>query len=447
MNQEKQKFYHELWKVALPITIQSLFQSSLGVIDQMMVGRLGSICIAGTGLGGKFASIFSVTVSALCTAAGILIAQFYGKKDYEGISKSFKVNLFFAVMLGSIFTLVSLAFSTKILSFYALEHAIIDSGAQYLRVVAIGFLPMTVTLMISTLLRSMGFASFPMYASVASVLINTVLNYVLIFGKLGCPALGVVGAALATTLSRVVEMAIIIGYLVKLIRAKKIQLLGRLKIEQNFLMKTWKIAYPILACEFLWTLGENIYATIYGRMGTLSCAAMALTNPIQGLAIGALTGISAATGIMVGNELGAGHEEGAYEKAKTFIKIGLGGTLILSIVVAILTPFYVRLFNVEQEVRQIAISILWVYAFIVPVKVLNMIAEGGILRSGGKTHYTLILDTIGTWGIGIPLGLLGAYILKWPIYFVYLLLSLEEVFRLIATLVLFKQRKWMKNIT
>lgn len=447
MKETKKLFYQEALQIAVPITIQSLFQSALSVIDQMMVGSLGSISIAGIGLGGKFVSLFTTTVAALGMAAGILMAQYYGAKDEKGLRASFHLNLLFALAVSMIFMSLSLSCPKQLMTLYSMDQAVIESGAAYLRILAMGFIPMTITLMLSTLLRSIGKAKMPMYASVSSVILNTVLNYLLIYGKCNFPKLGLEGAALATTLARVIEMLWLIGYFIKVNQQDSMQLMSGFSIEQGFTKMVWKIIYPILLCEFFWSLGENIYASIYGRLGTLACAAMTLTGPIQSLVIGMFTGVSAATGIMVGNQLGANQMEEAYKRAKAFIKIGLIGTLCFSMLVLIIAPCYTQIFNVELEVRQLTIHILQVYALLVPVKVLNMIAEGGILRSGGKTHYTLILDFIGTWGLGVPLGLLGAYVLKWQIESVYFLLSLEEVFRLSVTLVLFKKRKWMNQLT
>lgn len=446
ISQRKQKFYQEMLQVAMPVTIQSLFQSSLSVIDQMMVGSLGSVNVAGIGLGGKFSSLFLVTVSALCTAASILIAQYYGAQDHKGIKRTFSLYQGLALGLSMLFTIACLGMPRFWMGFYSRDEAVIQVSATYLCILAIGFIPVTFSLMISTLCRSIGKAKLPMYASVCSILVNTVLNYILIYGKCGVPALGIVGAAWATTIARLVECVITWGYYLSVRKEIHMESKTKEKIQHEFLQKVWKMTYPILICEFLWGLGENIYATMYGRLGTASCAAMTLTGPVQSLVIGCFSGVAAATGIMLGNKLGEGDEETAYWQGKNFIKIGFLGTLILSIVVVFMAPFYVKIFQVESEVRRITIQILWVYALIVPVKVLNMIAEGGILRSGGKTQYTLILDMIGTWGIGIPLGLLGTYVFKLSIEKVYLLLSLEEVVRLSLAMIIFKQKRWINHL-
>lgn len=202
-----------------------------------------------------------------------------------------------------------------------------------------------------------------------------------------------------------------------------------------------------MACEFLWSLGENIYAGIYGRLGRDALAAMTLTNPVQGLLIGLFSGVSAATVVMVGGRLGKDDYEGAYVVARKLLKIGVIGSLGISMILLICARFYGRLFNVTEEVGQLTCYILYSFSFVLFAKIANMILGGGILRSGGNTKLTLIIDIIGTWGFGIPLGFLAAFIWNLPIYLVYLILSLEELVRLGLSLILFKKRKWMKNIT
>lgn len=444
---KKNNFHKEMLHIALPITFQSLFQASLSVIDQIMVGQLGRVSIAGVGIGGKFSSLFTVTVSAVATAAGILISQYNGKKDKKGIHDSFISNFYIAILITCIFTLSSIVASKQIMGLYSKDSQTIQEAANYLVFIAIGFVPMTITLMFSTLLRSVGYAKYPMYASVASVFLNTGLNYVMIFGKLGCPKMGLMGAALATTIARLIEMVYILILFLKIKKRKGFSISLRVNLTEDFKKKLLLIIGPLLACEFIWSLGENIYATIYGRMGTDECAAMTLTYPIQTLLIGAFTGLSAAAGIMVGKRLGRDSYDEAYETAKVITRYGFMGTAVLGVILAWGAKYYVHLFNVSDDIRLSTIYILYAFAIIMSVKVQNMILAGGVLRSGGNTMYTLIMDLIGTWGVGIPLGMIAAYVMKLPIYSVYFILSMEECLRLMIARFIFRRKKWMKNVT
>lgn len=206
------------------------------------------------------------------------------------------------------------------------------------------------------------------------------------------------------------------------------------------------ILAPILVCEFMWSLGENVYAAIYGNIGTDACAAMTMTGPIQGLMIGALSGLAQAAGILIGKSLGNEEYDKAYKDSKRLMWYGLAGSLVLSVALVLLGQFYVRIYNVEPQVRTMAYQLLVVFAIVSPVKVQNMILGGGIIRSGGKTQYVMWVDLIGTWIFGVPLGLLSAFVFDLPITYVYFILSMEEVVRLLISVVVFRKKRWMRTL-
>ncbi|MDY5103352.1 MAG: MATE family efflux transporter [Agathobacter sp.] len=206
------------------------------------------------------------------------------------------------------------------------------------------------------------------------------------------------------------------------------------------------ILAPILVCEFMWSLGENVYAAIYGNIGTDACAAMTMTGPIQGLMIGALSGLAQAAGILIGKSLGNEEYDKAYKDSKRLMWYGLAGSLVLSVALVLLGQFYVRIYNVEPQVRTMAYQLLVVFAIVSPVKVQNMILGGGIIRSGGKTQYVMWVDLIGTWIFGVPLGLLSAFVFDLPITYVYFIFSMEEVVRLLISVVIFQKKRWMRTL-
>lgn len=439
-------FRKSVFQIALPVTLQSLIQASFSVIDQMMTGQLGSVSVAAIGLGGKFSSLFSVVMSAIAAAAGIIFAQYIGSGDKNGVSRMFALNS--AVMAGvsALFILPSLIAPSGIMSLYSKDEATIAAAGGYLLIIAVGFLPQAFSLLISSLLRCQGSAKFPLFASMAAAVVNTAFNYVLIFGKCGFPALGIAGAAIATTAARFMEFVILAVFLMA--RSRKGQFSFHFtKAETNGEFKMFVgVLMPLFVNEFLWGLGENVYAMIYGRTGTDECAAMTLTNPIQSLTIGAMTGLASASGIIVGRLLGEGKNDEAYAAGKKFIKYGIIGSLGLSCVLLLCIPRYVQIFNVSDNVKHLTLLILMVYAGIAPVKILNMLLGGGVVRSGGKTKYIMLVDILGTWTFGVPLGLLAAFALHWPIWAVYFALSLEECVRLAITLMMFKKRVWMNHL-
>ncbi len=442
----KNSFSQSILKIALPVTVQSMLRASFSIVDQVMIGQLGSESISGIGLGGKFASIHGVVLGAITAAAAIMISQYMGQKKEQNVRRSFWVNMLVSLGIALLFTVVSVAFTEPILSCYTKDPVTRQLGETYLGIYAWSFFPAALSGMAETMLCCMEAAVFPLIASISSLVINTGLNYILIFGKFGFPELGVGGAAIASVIAQVIACILTYLFLIWKLKEKGMRLSFDIGFERTELISYVKILTPLLVCEFLWSLGENVYSAIYGNIGTNDCAAMTMDSPIQCLVIGALSGLAKAAGIMVGKSLGDEDYEAAYQDSKKLMKFGLLVSAGLSVLLVIFGRAYTGIYNVEPSVRQTAYALLVVFAVVSPVKVQNMILGGGILRSGGKTKYVMAIDVIGTWGFGVPLGLLSAFVFYLPITWVYFILSMEECVRLVISLVLFKKRTWMQKI-
>lgn len=447
---KRNAFRADLIGIALPVTLQSLLQSSLSMVDQIMIGQLGSESIAGIGLGGKFASIYTVVLGAVAAAAGIMAAQYVGAKDQKGMGRSFCLNLLAGLLLAGGFLSVCGFFPAGIMSLYTQDMAVREQAALYLRIYAVSFPLMAISTIMTVFLRCVGKAAFPLAASFLSVLLNTGLNYVLIFGRGGFPEMGVQGAAVASVIAQAAAFGVTA---VTFFRDTVLGSYSRWGHMRAALRLTGEernqylgILAPILVCEFVWSLGENMYAVIYGRMGTAPCAAMTMTGPIQGLMIGLLSGVSQAAGIMIGRHLGKGDYETAYRDSRKLMGCGLAGSAALSLLLVWRAGAYVSLYNVEPQVQRMTCSILLAFALISPIKVQNMILGGGIIRSGGMTRYVMWIDMIGTWLFGVPLGFLAAFAWKLPIPQVYLILSLEEVVRFLISVAVFRKKNWMRRL-
>lgn len=445
MEKRKREFQKELLEIAVPVTLQCLMQSSFSVVDQIMAGQLGSISIAGIGLGGKFASVYSVVTAAVASVAGIMIAQYIGRKDDEEAGRSFYTNLAVSLILAAVFGSLSMMIPSRILGLYTNDEAAVREGAAYLGIYALGFLPVAVTSVFSAYLRCAGAAKVPLYAGIFAGAANTVLNYILIFGKAGFPAMGVKGAAWASVAAQVSGCILTVILFFILYRKNSWKIPFVIRMDKVHMKQYLLILMPLLVSEFFWSLGENVYASVYGHVGTKAFAAMTLTNPLQALVMGALSGVSQAAGVMMGKRLGADDMESAYRDAKRLMYTGLVCSILLSVLVVVFSKYYVLIFQVEDDVRLLTRGLLMAYAFVAPVKVQNMIL-GGILRSGGKTTFVMWIDMIGTWIFGVPLGLLAAFVFRLPIAAVYFVLSMEECVRVIISLVIFRRRKWMRTL-
>ena len=441
------RFMKSLCKIAIPVTLQSMLQASFSIVDQIMIGQLGEANISAVGLCGNFSLIFSVVIGAVSTVAGILIAQFIGAEDTEEAWCSFDVSLICGIFISSIFLLAAGGCPTQILGLYTKDAGIIDVGAVYFRIVAFSYIPMAVSNIISAWLRCREHATIPFLASFGAVGVNTGLNYLLIFGKFGFPCMGIHGAAIATLISQLFNLVCMVVGFAFCIRKDGEKPVLSLHFRKITGRDYFMMIMPILISEFLWSLGQNVEAAVYGHLGTSNLAAYTLTCPIQGLVVGALSGLSAAAGVMVGKRLGRKEYDEAYIESKKIMYAGLFGAAVVSALLILLSGAYTGLYRVDDRVKEIGKTLLIVFALYAPVKVENMILGGGIIRSGGNTKIVMMIDVVGTWCIGIPLCLLAAYVFQWEIVGVYILLTTEELFRFAVSLIMFQKRRWMISLS
>lgn len=442
----QEHFFKAVCTLAIPVALQSMLQSSFSMVDQIMIGQLGEINVAGVGLAGKFSSIYSVVISAIGAVAGIMIAQYLGQKNRSEVRRSFFTNLLLGAGIAGMFMVICTLFPNQIMGAYTRDVQTRQAAAEYLMLISGTFVPMAGATLLSTLFRCLEKPRLPLYASVLSALLNTGLNYIMIFGKLGISPMGVRGAAFATVISQCANFLLMLLMLSQngfLLKSNEGEPTATLRMNWG---QYWSMLLPLLVCEVVWSLGENVYAAIYGHMSTDASAAMTLTNPIQGLVIGALCGLSQAASVIIGKHLGSGENEEAYWSAKKLMLYGAIGSALLSVIVMIASKAYVGIYQVDNAVKTMTMQILFAYAIVVPFKVLNMILGGGIIRSGGRTKYVMFIDMVGTWCFGVPLGLLSAFVWKLSIPYVYFLLSLEECIRFGISLIVFRRRKWMNQL-
>ncbi len=447
-NAAQKSFLRAVIGIAIPVGLQSMLQSSFAMIDQLMVGRLGSTAVTAVEVAGRPAFIYSVVLGAVSAIAGIMISQYLGMKDEVMADRSLSVNLTAAMLLAALFTVLCLLMPSQIVDLYIKDDpAVLHTGTSYLTLIVWTYLPMGISSILAVMIRCMDRAVWPLYAGIIAAVVNTALNYVLIFGHFGFPSLGVTGAAIASVISQIVNL------LLTLIMFFRIRVNGRGSL--HFSLALGKEGYkqflimllPVLVNEFLWSVGQNVNTFIYGHLEKGDLAAMSMTGPIQGLFIGTLSGVSQAAGILIGKRLGAREYDRAYRESKKLMWYGLIGSLILSTLLITLRGSYVLLYNVEPEVQTVSASLLLAFAVLAPVKVANMILGGGIIRSGGKTTYIMIIDMIGTWLVGAPLGLLTAFVFHLPVVWVYFILSQEELVRLFISFLVFRRKKWIASLS
>lgn len=445
-NIKDKQFFKTLLAISIPIALQNLISSSLNLVDTVMIGKVGEIEIAAVGLANQFFFIFILLLFGINSGASIFISQFWGKKDVGNIRRVLGIALVFGGIVSIVFAGFALFTPQMVLKFFTKDIETITLGSSYLTIVALSYSATAISFSYSFGARSIGEAKLPMVISSISLIINTILNYLFIFGTNTIPPMGVKGAALATLLSRIIEMILLLW----IIYSKEHPLAGKLKemlnLSQSFLKNFFKTASPVILNEGFWSLGMTMYLAAYARISTEAVAAVHISNTVQNLFMVIAFGIANACTVMIGNEIGASQPEKAISYAKKFSILGVFIGLFIGVTLFLSTPFVVSFFNISETVRYSANRILMVFSLVMSAKVFNTILIVGILRGGGDTKFSLFLEMGSVWLIGVPLAFFGALVLKLPVYWVVALVSLEEIIKAIIGIPRVISNKWVRNI-
>lgn len=439
-------FYSKLILIALPIAFQNLVTSSLNTIDTFMISSLSDVAIASVNQANKLFFVFCLLLFGISSGSSVFASQYWGKKDIINIRKILGICVSLGILSALFFTLLAVLLPNEVMKIFTNNKEVIIEGSKYLRIVGISYIFTAITFSYVFILRSTQQVLLPVVISIISILINTFLNWLLIFGNLGMPNLGVEGAAIATTIARVFECFILLSIVYK----KKLPAAGKIKelmdFNRQYVKNYFITVFPVIANEVMWALGVTVYSLVYGRMGTEVMSTMAITQTIEQLAFVIFFGISHASAIMLGNELGSGESETAFNYAKKFVKLITILGFIIGIIVIFLSGYIVDLFNVSPEVKNNIKNCLFVFSLYLPFKVVNIVMIIGILRSGGDTKFTMFLDMGGVWAIGVPLAILGGIILKIEIHLVYSMIMIEEIVKSIFAFKRTFSRKWIRNL-
>ncbi len=439
-------FYKALIGIALPITIQNLISTSLNMVDTVMIGRLGEKQIAAVGLANQLFFLFILIAFGTNSGASIFIAQYWGKKDILNIRKVLGLSILVGGMFSLIFAAGAFFIPKSILRIFTEDEQVVLLGSQYLRIISFSYLMTTVSFAYGFASRSVGQAKLPMYVSATSLLCNTLLNYLLIFGKFGFPMMGIRGAALATVISRFFEMFLLLFIIYKKGDTLAAKLHEMLDLSKPFIFKFFHTTLPVILNEGFWSLGMVIYSIAYARIGTGAIAAVQISNTIQNLFMVLNMGLANASAVMLGNELGANKIEKAISYGYTFLILGPAMGIIFGAILYLTSPLILSIFKISESVYNDAFKIIIVMSIFMFVKIYNAIVIVGIFRSGGDTKFALVLELGSVWIIGVPLAFLGAFLWKLPVYWVVVLVSLEEVVKAVIGLPRVISKKWAKNM-
>ncbi|WP_300384158.1 MATE family efflux transporter [Clostridium sp.] len=443
---EDKSFLRKIVSIAIPIAFQNLLNTTLNLIDTMMIGSLGQSAIAAVGLANKVFFVFSLLLFGIVSGSSILTAQYYGKKDIKSIKKVLGMSLILGLVGSLIFIVAGIFIPESVMRIFTTSENTIMTGARYLRIVALSYPLTAVTICYISVLRSTNRVKAPVFISIISILVNVALNYTFIYGNFGFSAMGVSGAAIATVIARLVECSLIlvIAYKVKGPAAAKIKEL--IDFNKEFVKKFFVTVSPVIANEFMWGLGVTMYALVYGRMGDGAVASITITQNVEQICVVLFQGLSASTAVILGNELGANKLKKAERHARGIFVIQMIMTIIMIIICILIRKPLINLFSVGEEVAKDITKCLNVFICYLPFRMFNLINIVGVLRSGGDTKAALILDITGVWLVGIPMAVLGGIIFKLPIYYVYGMITFEELYKFVFGFRRYKKKLWVKNI-
>ncbi|MBU5311318.1 MATE family efflux transporter [Tissierella carlieri] len=440
------RFFLAILTLVIPITLQNLISSSLNMVDNLMIGRLGESSIAAVGLVNQYFFIFMLCLTGINAGAGIFMSQFWGKKDISNIRKMLGLDMILSLIVSFLFFIPASLFPREIIKIFTKDTEVINLGVQYIRIISVTFVLTSITQAYSTTLRCIGIARLPMFGSLIGVLTNAFLNWVFIFGHFGFSAMGVAGAAIATSIARLVEMIFIIVCAYKSNSVIPRKLKNIIGFDHEFVKMYFKTSSSVIVNELVWSIGLSVYSIIYAKIGIREVASMQIASTINNLFMVFSIGLANAAAIMIGNKIGAGEEKIAINYA---IKLGIFAPivgLITGISLWIASPAVVGLFKINKDTLDITITVLKIMAFFAPLRFFNVLMIVGIFRGGGDTTYSMLVQLGTIWCFAIPAGFIAATYFKLPLEKVFFIISLEEVVKIFFEAKRLRSKKWIRNV-
>lgn len=435
-----------LFTLALPIIIQFFLVSALNMLDTLMIGRVGENELAAVGVANKLYFLYHLTIAGVSAGCSVFMAQYWGKGDHKGIRQVVGIGLCGILFFAALFTAAGLFFPAATLAIFSDDEAVISLGRQYLVIVCLSYIFNGITVLLNHMLRCIGNAKAPMYVSLFAIICNGVLNYVFIFGKLGFPAMGVRGAAVATVIARLFEVAATAS----LMLARNFPLRGPLReffdFDFAFFRLVAKKSAPIVANEGLYALGTWMYTIAYGNIGTGAIAASQITQTVCDLLFVLSFGVSGAALVIIGNLIGAGDEEKARDYARRITVTSFLLGLVTGAIIALGAKSVVGFFNITPSTAQTAVTLLRIAGGFTAISTTGTMLIVGVFRGAGDASYALKAEMFAMWCVAIPLAFLGSFVWGLSAVGVGLLAQSENVVKFMIGMTHLKGGKWIHRI-
>ena len=439
-------FYKHIWKLFIPIVVQNLLSAAVSSTDVVMLNFVGQSSISAVSLAANYASILFMVYYGLGTGATLLCAQYYGKGDFQAIQIVQSIAMRFSLSISIVAAAVAFCIPDKMMLLFTNDPELIAIGAEYLRVMGVTYICWSVIEIYLSTLRSVGRAAISMVLNIVAFGLNIVLNAVFIFGLLGVPRMGATGVAIATAVSRVVEL---IGCCIVSLRSKDVKLNFRgLFVRNELLQKDFvSRAVPAMLNDLSWGVAFSMYSVILGHLGNDAVAANSLVVVVRNITTTFCFAVAGSGSILLGNVLGTGDMEKAKDYASHMMRMTVIAGAVGGVVVLISIPGVMRFASLSDTAMHYLKNMLLINSYYIMGAAVNTSLIAGVFRAGGDTKFGMICDTIDMWCYAVPLGFFAAFVLKLPVMWVYFLLCTDEFVKWPWVLKRYFSGKWMKNIT
>ncbi|MDL2215583.1 MATE family efflux transporter [Ruminococcaceae bacterium OttesenSCG-928-N02] len=443
----EKNFYKTVFAVVIPIALQNVISFGVNLMDTIMLGRLGDIAISAASMGNQPFFLLMGLGFGLSSGGAVLIAQYWGKGNTKAIRSIMGISMRILLVAAAVFTVACQLFPQEIMSIYVKDPQVIEASAIYLKTLSISFVLYCIATNYMMSMRAVEAVKFSTFISLLSFFVNVFFNYCFIFGNFGFPALGVKGAALGTVIARLAEFGAVMVYM-NLIEKKVGFRLGDLLKSDKGLMKDYtKYSLPVVGNELVWSMGSAITAIIIGHISTVFISANSITSVMMQLCSVFIFGISNAAAVVTGKSIGEGKKDQTQKVAYSLLAIALVMGLFGSVLVFLMRDVVLSFYNVSPETRDVARQCMTVLACILPCMALDITCIIGILRGGGDTRTSFMLDAGSLWLVAIPLGAIAGVYLKLAPPLVYLALKMDSPIKAILAGLRVRSGKWVRTVT
>ena len=440
-------FYRSVMLLAIPLMLQSILSLSVTTVDSIMLGHMSEISMSAANIANQPFNIVSGIIRGLAVGSGVMIAQYWGKQDKDSIKQILAIVLRINVVASLVCAIVSFAFPAQLMSLFTSSKEIAQAGVVYLRIISLTYVLFAFSLTYQLALRSMEDARTPLFINLITYGSNMLLNYCLIFGKFGLPELGITGAAIGTLIARGIE---IICYLIHMLALDKKLCMGL----QDFWLKSKDLTrdlvrygMPSLLSEMVFTIGLSMYTLIFGHLGTAATSANTIVTMATRVSEVLQTGVSGAAAVLIGKTIGKGDMDKIRPRGAAFNVMTMGVAVLAGVIIIFGKDWLMSLYNVSAETYDLTMQMIMISVVMMPAIGYEFLYVCGTLVGGGDTNFIFWYTTIIMWCITMPLAFLGAFVFKWPVWVVFLILRADYLIKSIVGYIRYRGNKWIKEVT